>query len=111
MPHKDPIKHKAYHAEYGKKNREKITARRHGLTLDQYQELLVKQHGVCAICLKSETIIHGASKKIAPLAIDHNHTTNTVRGLLCTKCNTALGLLDDSCERAQALINYLERSK
>lgn len=111
MPLKDPIASKKYHQEYNKKNRDRITARRHGLTVEQYQDLITKQHGVCAVCYKPETTVHGSSKKIQPLAIDHNHTTGEVRGLLCAKCNTALGLLDESCERAQALISYLERFK
>lgn len=111
MPHKDRQKHLQYHKDYSRKHRDRITARRHGLTLEQYQELVFKQHGVCAICYKPETTIHAGSKQVQPLAIDHNHETKKVRGLLCSRCNTALGLLDESCERAQSLISYLERHK
>jgi hypothetical protein len=111
MPFKNVETGQKYHAAYGKKNRDRITARRHGLSLEEYQDLLIRQHGVCAVCFKAETTVHGVSKRIQPLSIDHNHLTGKVEGLLCSKCNTAKGLLDDSCERAQALINYLERSK
>jgi hypothetical protein len=109
MPHKDKEAGRKYHEAYGKKHRDRITAKRHGLSLEDYQDLLIKQHGVCAICLKPEVTVHGSSKKVQPLSIDHDHITNKVRGLLCSKCNTAVGLLDNSCERAQALIAYLER--
>jgi hypothetical protein len=40
------------------------------------------------------------------LHVDHNHTTGEVRGLLCTQCNTALGLLKDSEERILCLLSY-----
>ena len=45
------------------------------------------------------------------LCIDHCHDTKKPRGLLCHKCNTALGLLDDDSQRMLNLIRYLERSK
>ena len=111
MPQKDKEAYRKYHQEYGKKNRARITARRYGLSIEDYNNLLIKQHGVCAICFKPETTIHGTSKRVQPLAIDHNKETGKVRGLLCSKCNTAIGLLDESCERAQALIAYLESFK
>lgn len=109
MPHKDKEAYRKYHREYGLKHRDRITARRHGLTHKEYLELVTKQHGVCAICLKPESTVHGNSKKVQPLSIDHIHASGKVRGLLCSKCNTAVGLLDDSIERAQALIQYLEK--
>src|SRR6266853_1569057 len=59
---------------------------RYGLTVQQYENLLIKQQGRCAICLK-ECSNHG--KK---LNVDHNHRTNKIRGLLCHRCNVMLGL-------------------
>ena len=113
MPYKDRKKQLQYFRDYGQKNRTAIRAKKlpktHGITQSDYLDILAKQHGVCAICKKAETTV--TRGHLQPLAVDHDHLTNQIRGLLCIKCNTALGLLDDSCERAQALISYLETSK
>lgn len=115
MPHKDRQRYLQYHKDYIKKNPLKIRNRRliknFGITLEQYVELSEKQHGVCAICLKPESTVHSLSKKVQSLSVDHNHETKQVRGLLCSKCNTALGLLDENPAIAQALIIYLEKFK
>lgn len=70
---------------------------RYGLTLQQYAAMLSQQNGVCAICRKPPP----PDKN---LAVDHCHAGGHVRGLLCTNCNTALGLLgDDATVIARAL--------
>lgn len=75
--------------------------RKYGLTIKKWKRLLAKQGGACCIC-------HETSKPGKPrLAIDHDHKTGKVRGLLCSRCNTALGLLRDSAEIVQAAANYL----
>lgn len=84
-------------------NKEEIKFKRiflkYGLTKESWNALYKEQNGVCAICQKPNT-----SKS---LAVDHNHTTLAVRGLLCDKCNTALGLLGEDVECAQRLIAYI----
>jgi hypothetical protein len=61
----------------------------YNVDLNWYNAQYEKQNHVCAICNKPETaIIHG--KKIS-LAVDHCHETGRVRGLLCRKCNNAIG--------------------
>ena len=75
---------------------------KYGITKNDYNEILVKQDYVCAICLKPETKKH-QNGTLCSLSIDHSHLTNKVRGLLCSKCNFAIGQLDDNpylCERA-----------
>jgi len=58
-----------------------------------YKELFEKQNGVCAICGKEET--RKLNGNICRLCIDHDHKTGEVRGLLCQRCNTKLGHLED----------------
>lgn len=73
--------------------------KQYGITLDEYATLLASQGGACAICRRQET-----GKR---LAVDHDHTTGVVRGLLCQKCNTALGLLGDDIHLIDAAWTYL----
>lgn len=58
--------------------------------------------GCCQVCGVEE------SKLNKRLAVDHCHTTGKVRGLLCSKCNTALGQLDDDLNKISALYSYLK---
>lgn len=60
-------------------------------TEEMYNDLLMKQNGKCAICGDIE-VRYG--QPIA-LSVDHDHTTNKVRGLLCGNCNRGIGLLKD----------------
>jgi len=69
---------------------------------EQYQELLVKQNYVCALCLKPEAIVGNV------LCIDHNHVTGKVRGLLCRMCNSALGKFKDDKDILKRAVEYLE---
>lgn len=71
-----------------------------GIDLETYNSILKSQDGVCAVCKQP------SAKKF--LAVDHCHTTNKIRGLLCANCNTALGLLKDSVEIIENLKKYLE---
>lgn len=74
--------------------------REYGLTTAAYDALVVQQAGRCAICPEQ----YSDSK---PLHVDHCHTTGDVRGLLCLRCNTALGLFQDDTDRLTAAITYL----
>lgn len=83
--------------------------KKRGLDENQFNGILVKQNYVCAICLKAETRKY-KNGTIARLSIDHNHRTGKIRGLLCSKCNFAIGQLDDNpylCEKAaKYLLTY-----
>ena len=79
------------HAHYAKH----IRWRKKGVDAARYQEMLAAQGGVCAICSQPETAPDKASGKIKDLAIDHCHKTGKIRALLCSSCNTALGLFND----------------
>ena len=72
----------------------------HGITEEQYKALLAFQGGRCAIC--------GNKPRSKRLAVDHNHKTMEIRGLLCKNCNyRILGGVRDSVEMLQTAINYL----
>ncbi len=81
--------------------------RKYGITIDEYDELLVKQAGVCAICGQHET--RKIKGKLISLAVDHDHETGKIRGLLCAECNMAIGLLHESITALKTAINYLQR--
>ena len=76
-----------------------------GITLEQYENILDQQNGVCAVCKNPEITI-GKYGVLLPLAVDHNHVTRQIRGLLCLRCNRALGLLHDSVNNIKALLEY-----
>lgn len=80
--------------------RDRTLQKRYGITLDQYNDLLAQQGGVCAICKK-------ACKSGRLLAVDHDHETGERRGLLCMNCNRAIGWLGDDPELIQAALDYV----
>ncbi len=83
----------------------KCRLRKYGISIDDFNEMFALQNGKCAICGKHQTEF----KKI--LHIDHCHETNKFRGLLCSNCNTAIGLLKDDIENLRCAILYLNRKE
>jgi hypothetical protein len=81
---------------------------RFGITLDEYNFLLNSQKGVCAICIGPETIFDKRANKTRDLAVDHDHKTGKVRGLLCGACNKALGLFRDKVSIIENASQYLK---
>jgi len=77
-----------------------------GLTVEEYDCMLSAQSGVCAICRSPETMtLRG---KLKTLAVDHDHVTGKVRGLLCHACNAALGHMRDNPSTLREAALYLE---
>jgi len=74
-----------------------------GLTLEDYQDLLIGQHGKCAICGTTDT------SPLPNFCVDHDHLTGKIRGLLCFKCNLMLGLIRDNIEILDSAVEYLNR--
>jgi hypothetical protein len=74
---------------------------RKGLTPQEYAILLKQQGGLCAICRRPPGIRR--------LAIDTDHSNRAVRGLLCTSCNNAIGVLGDTANSVHRAVKYLER--
>jgi hypothetical protein len=104
----DPKKRErsAYQKAYRDKNKERLKSaalfRTYGITLEQRDEMLRYQGGVCAIC-KSDSSSLGQ----LDWAVDHCHTTGRVRGILCHPCNTLLGAARDNQQILSNAINYL----
>jgi hypothetical protein len=81
---------------------------KYGLTKDQYLEMLVSQKHVCAICGGTEYVVDKRTGKIRRLHVDHCHKTGKIRGLLCQKCNQAIGLLGDTSILVLKAAAYLQ---
>lgn len=87
---------------YSKRKKRSDLKKMFGINVDQYDAMLEEQGRGCAICGKTDICNRG-------LAVDHCHTTNSIRGLLCTNCNMALGKFQDNVEYLKNAIEYLER--
>jgi hypothetical protein len=109
----DPQKHNEFSRKTAIKYREKTLARqrKHSIIkmmpLHEYENMLNRQQNKCAICGKEETAKHG-NGKIKRLSIDHDANTGKIRGLLCGKCNPAIGLLKHDIRILQSAIDYLK---
>ena len=68
--------------------------------------MFAKQHGLCAICNRSERRV--LNERITKLEVDHNHQTGNVRKLLCHACNVSVGFMDESPDRMRRMIQYIE---
>lgn len=79
--------------------------RMYGLSLDAYEELLIKQKYKCAVC----EIDQKSYKR--PFDVDHDHSTGIIRGLCCMRCNRAMGLFKDDPKITQRATNYLMKNK
>ena len=90
-------------------NRNAALKRLYGLTLEDYERLLAAQGGVCAIC-ESPPGANGGPGTRRFLAIDHNHATGKIRGLLCHHCNVAIGYLHEDLTLFDKARAYLARS-
>jgi hypothetical protein len=85
-------------------DRERNLRRKFGWTPKQYDEMLESQSGVCAGCGRPP-----AGEK--RLAVDHDHKTDEIRGLLCDGCNIALGGVEDNPQTLLRLIQYLMEAR
>lgn len=78
----------------------------YGMSEDDYQKMLRDQRGRCAICkLESTSLSRWGTVKA--LAVDHDHGTKRVRGLLCDKCNRGLGYFNDNVDLLRSATEYL----
>jgi hypothetical protein len=87
-----------YHSRPGIRERERFA--KYNITVEQGAALWASQGECCAICRRVPTTTPH---------IDHNHTTNIVRGLLCARCNHLLGHAKDSIEPLKQAVAYLRK--
>ncbi len=84
--------------------REYTLLKKYGITSVEISDMLVLQHGLCAICSTSDP-----RSKDGTFVVDHCHATGKVRALLCGPCNTGLGMYKDQPAVLRAAADYLEK--
>jgi hypothetical protein len=77
--------------------------KKYGLAVEQYDAMSDAQGGICSICFFDDGM-----PQTRRLAVDHDHQTGNVRGLLCTRCNLAIGYARDDPSLLRAMARYLE---
>jgi hypothetical protein len=85
-------------------NRKRNLKKLYNITLEEFDEMLKSQDGVCKVCKRPQL-------GKGDFHVDHDHETGKIRGLLCHKCNVALGMVQDDIQILKKLINYLESNK
>jgi hypothetical protein len=73
--------------------------KRHGITKEIYEEMYTEQSGKCFTCNNNHDILY----------IDHNHSTNKLRKLLCRDCNSAIGFVKENINTLNNIIKYLKK--
>lgn len=102
---KNPEKYRKAAREYYRNNRERELARirknKYGITREEFDKIMKKQNNKCPICHED------VGKN---LSVDHDHETGTIRGIICSNCNLAIGNAKNSPELLRALAEYLEEN-
>ncbi len=89
-----------YRARVTREHRSGHLKRKFDLTLDEYERFLERQNGACAIC-------DDPPNECISLHVDHDHGTGEIRGLLCVRCNNALGLFRENPDVLKRAIRYV----
>lgn len=93
----------AHRSEHNRSMRNLNYRKRFGITYDDFLLILAGQGGGCAICATTEPSGRG-------FVLDHCHDTGDVRGVLCAKCNSALGMFCDDLTLVRRAVEYMERA-
>lgn len=80
---------------------------RFGLSLEDFNQMVVSQDGRCLICNRQFDLTLGPKNNMTP-RVDHDHKTSRVRALLCSACNSALGFIGESIDRCLGMISYIK---
>lgn len=76
----------------------------YGITVEEYLNILERQDNKCALCESEKSSFKNMT---LPLCVDHNHSTGQIRGLLCNKCNSMIGMVNENIEILEKAILYL----
>jgi hypothetical protein len=98
MPSSDPIKRRRHWLK--RHIRQKFDAK---LTVDEYDAKLAQRKGLCFLCNKPQR-----GGRTPNLVLDHDHKTKRIREFLCSRCNIALGLLEDDVDLLRKAAAYIE---
>ena len=102
-------RHRVYNKAWAAANPDKVhqtqIRRKYGIDRAEYDAMLTKQGGKCAICGATE-----AGARTTNFHVDHCHDSSKVRGLLCASCNMGIGQLGHDRFRLIAAISYLDRT-
>lgn len=85
---------------YVERGQAKWRLARYDMTVDEFERMLHEQDGLCKICGRPPESVKG-------LVVDHCHSTGAIRGLLCLKCNSGLGMFRDDTDVMHRAIDYL----
>jgi len=84
--------------------------RLYGLAHDDYLRMHAEQRGLCSICKSPDSREAGSQRRAKQgLCVDHCHETGKVRGLICSRCNTAIGMFGNSAANMRAAAEYIDR--
>lgn len=97
------------YADKKKRDHRQWWLRLYKLTPEDYERLLDAQGGVCAVCQQPERYVDARTGEPRRLAVDHCHSTNRVRGLLCGSCNRGLGQFKDDSNLLRRAAAYLDK--
>lgn len=90
-----------YYSKHKAQHKSRALELTYGITLEEYNDMLAKQNNCCAIC----SIVPDKGNR--RLAVDHDHLTGKIRGLLCDNCNNGLGRFKDRPDLLQKAASYL----
>lgn len=82
--------------------------KKYRLRLEEYEALVESQNGVCIVCSRPERTVDPRTVQPYALAVDHDHETGVIRGLLCAHCNRGIGNFHDAPDVLRAAAAYLE---
>jgi Recombination endonuclease VII len=106
-----------YRGKYGKNSkcfrckRGLMYLRMYGIGVEYFEKILKRQHNACAICKKEfniEVMYNPKTSQADKPVLDHDHASTQPRGVLCQKCNTALGIIDGRDEWLTSALDYLK---
>jgi hypothetical protein len=109
----DDVARKKWRDNNPSRSKESVRGRnlkhKYGITLEEYKKMFKEQGECCLICRTTENTVSGDRFSKISFAVDHDHSSGKVRGILCNQCNRALGMFKDRKDILESAIKYLEK--